>query len=311
MAASNPKLDRALARMSDLEHQTVEKDLMFMAYGGPGGGKTTLTMGLAQKLAQGRRILFIDSADGWVSLEDFPSLMSNTDRLGFEEYSDLMTAAGQLALPQAKRAKAFQHDYAVVVLDELSSMADSVLDVVLRERLGTKDGEIPEVVPEWSDYFPQKELIRKAVLAFQQIEGLHVIVTAHAKEKLDHRKVKVTRPDFPDKLLGELQKIMHITGYVSAETGMKSGEVVYTRRIQIQPTALIEAKTRMGGLPYRMELPTFVNGVYEWINSGSISKDLAEDEVVEYADDELPTDGIPVSDDNSDDNSDDEGVEVD
>ena len=305
---ANPKLDRLLGRMSDLELQDVEKDLMSMLYGPPGTGKTTLSMGLAQKLAQGRRIAYVDSADGWVSLEDFPSLRANTDRIAFEEYSDLMTLAGQLALPKAKRAKQFQKDYGVVILDELSSMADAVLDVVLRERLGTKDGEIPEVVPEWSDYFPQKELIRKAVLAFHAIEGLHVIVTAHAKEKLDHRKVKVTRPDFPDKLLGELQKIMHITGYVSAETGMKSGEVQYTRRIQIQPTALIEAKTRLRGLPYRMELPVFVNGVFEWINSGSIAEDLAEDEVVEYADDELPTDGIPVSDDNSDD---DQPVEVD
>lgn len=304
--ATNPKLDRLLGRMSDLEHQSVDKDLEALLYGPPGTGKTTLAMGLAQKLAAGRDIIYVDSADGWVSLEDFPSLRANTTRVAFEEYSDLMGLSGQLALPKAKRAKAFQLDVAVIVLDELSSMADAVLDTVLRERLGTKDEDIPDVVPEWSDYFPQKELIRKAVLAFHGIEGLHVISTAHAKEKVDHRKVKVTRPDFPDKLLGELQKIMHVTGYVSSETGMKSGEVQYTRRIQTQPTALIEAKTRMRGLPYRMELPVFVKAVDAWINSGQIEEDLAADEVVELADDELPTDGIPVSDDNADD----EGVEV-
>jgi hypothetical protein len=305
--ASNPKLDRLLGRMSDLEHQSVDKDLEALLYGPPGTGKTTLAMGLAQKLAAGRDIIYVDSADGWVSLEDFPGLLANTHRVAFEEYSDLMGLSGQLALPPAKRVKAFQQlDVAVIVLDELSSMADTVLDTVLRERLGTKDEDIPDVVPEWSDYFPQKELIRKAVLAFHGIDGLHVISTAHAKEKVDHRKVKVTRPDFPDKLLGELQKIMHVTGFVSSETGMKSGEVQYTRRIQIQPTALIEAKTRIRGLPYRMELPTFVRGVDEWINSGQIAADLAADEDTTLAEDELPTDGLPVSDDNSDD----EGVEV-
>lgn len=310
MATTNPKLDRMLGRMSDLEYQTSEKDFMGMHYGPPGTGKTTLTMGLAQRLAKGRGIVYVDSADGWVSLEDFPSLRANTARVAFEEYSDLMTLSGQLALPPAKRAKAFREwvhdDTAVVVLDEFSSMADSVLDVILRERLGTKDDEIPEVVPEWSDYFPQKELMRKALLAFKDIEGLHVIITAHSKEKIDHRKVKVTRPDFPDKLSGEIAKILHVMGHVTSETGMKAGEVQYTRRIQIQPTALVEAKTRIGGLPYRLELPAYVRAVGDWIDSGAIAEDLANDETVEYAADELPTDGIPVSDDNADD----EGVEV-
>lgn len=307
-AARNPKLEKLLGRMTDMDHQTVEKDFIGMVYGPPGTGKTTLAMGLAQRLAEGRRIVYIDSSDGWVALEPFPSLMSNVAHVRYDEYADLPTIAAQLRLPDDKRVEALQ-DVAVVVIDEGSSIAADILDVVLRERLGTKPDDIPDVVPEWSDYFPQKELFRKAVLAFHDVEGVHVIIVSHAKEKADHRKVKVMHPDFPDKLLGELMKVMHIVGYVTAETGMKAGEVTYQRRIQIQPTALVSAKTRISGLPFKLELPAFVKGVAEWINNDEArTADLLSDEEVEGGEvDALPTDGIPISDEGD---PDDEGIEV-
>jgi hypothetical protein len=253
-------------------------------------------MGLAHKLSNGGKVLYVDSADGWVSLENIPALLHNTVRIPFEEYGDLPSLASALRDSRKGALK----DVNVIVIDELSSIANDVLDTVLRQRLGTKDDEIPNITAEWSDYYPQKELIRKAVIQLHEVPDLHVILVAHAKEKIDHRKVKVQKPDFPDKLLGELQKLMHITAYCTAETGMVAGTVTYTRQVQSQPSALVEAKSRIGGLGYKVDSIEFVNTVSDWVLGARMENDLIKPEVQDLVPDELPTDGVPVADNDDD-----------
>jgi hypothetical protein len=290
--ATKSKLDMLLSRMSDLEHQTVDKNFMGMLYGPPGVGKTTLAMGLAHRISNGGKVLYVDSADGWVSLENIPALMHNTVRIPFQEYGDLPALAAALR----DNRKGVLEGVNVIVIDELSSIANDVLDRVLRDRTGTKDDEIPDITADWSDYYPQKELVRKAIIQLHEVPDLHVILVAHAKEKVDHRKVKVQKPDFPDKLLGELQKLMHVTAYCTAETSLKGGEVIYTRQVQSQPSALVEAKSRIGGLAYKTDSIDFVTTVANWVQGDKMAADIVTGEIIhDLVTDELPTDGIPVA----------------
>lgn len=295
------KLDTIFSRMADLEHQTVNKNFIGMLYGEPGTGKTTLAVGLAHKLANGGKVLYLDSSDGWVSLENIPSLMQNVVRLPFERYQDIPQVASALRESDSKRP-AILKGVNVIVLDELSSIANDVLDNVLRDRLGTRDDDIPDQTAEWSDYFPQKELVRKAIIQLHEVPNLHVILVAHAKEKIDHRKVKVMKPDFPDKLLGELQKLMHVTAYVSATTTNKGGQVQYTRQVQSQPSLLISAKSRIGGLPFQTDFPDFVTHVVSWVDGAQMEQDLVSPEPdVDIVADELPADGVAPADKADDD----------
>ena len=295
-----------LSRMTSPELQDVQTNLACMLYGGTGVGKTTLAAGLAQALllTDDSRIGYVDSRENFVSLKnivdgngDYP-LLRNLDRLQYESYGDLVAVAGAIK----KKTSGFEN-IEVVILDEFSSMADQVLDTILRDRLGTPATDIPTEVPDWTDYRPTMELCRKVIEAFLDA-GVHVIITAHAQQKADHRKVLITMPSFSPKLNEKLQQLMHVTGYVSSEIGGTPSAPKYQRFVQSQPTALISAKTRAGGLRSAVKLPfeDFTNAVVDWID-GSMAQDLvdAASEDIVLAVDQLPTEGIPITEAGDDD----------
>jgi hypothetical protein len=298
MVARSSNLDKLMGRMTDLNLGDVQKDGMFMIYGDPGVGKTVLAVGLARKIVEpGQKVVFLDSNKGIVSLDNHPGLKKDLIHFKYGQYQDLPTLAQAI-----RDGKAPFDNVGAIVIDELSSIAESVLDTLLRERLGTPVGEIPEVVPDWTDYRPMGELIKKALFDLEDIDGLHVIVVAHAEQKADHRKVVITRPAFSPKLRGGIEKIMQVTGYVTAETKKEIGSdaATYVREIQVHPTKLVEAKCRVGGLPIKMGMVEFVNEVTDWLyDEDRQAADLAAAEFEgEGADDELPAeDGIQPADD--------------
>lgn len=281
-----------LSRMGDLEHQTPDKDFIGMFYGPSGAGKTTFVVGLAQALTKSGRILYLDSSDGWVSLQNFPGLTSGVTRIRYGGYDDLAGIADALR----KKAKGFT-DFDVIVVDEMSSIAEETLDEVILDKYGDKTAE-----PEGKDYRPMGQLIMAALNTLHGVEGLHVILVAHDREEVDHRKVKIVMPGFPPKLRKGIQKLMHVIGYVSATVTGSEKNTEYLHTIQCQPTKLVEAKSRIGGMPLLTAFDSAVDVVSEWVSGDTFVDDTTSPEVfIEPEEDALPVEGVPLSDSYEDD----------
>lgn len=284
-------INSLLSRMSDPAKQDIDRKCVTMLYGPPGGGKTVLAMGLAQALrTELGQIVYVDSAEGWVSLENHEGLMDNYRRLAYEDKGDLFA----LAEACKRKSKGFEK-VEVVVIDELSSIANDILDSVVRERSGTPRGDaLPEV--EGKDYRPMGDTVRAAIVAFQKA-GVHLIIVAHDKSKTDFRKVTNYFPNLSPMLRQDIQGLMHVTGRVTAEISGTAAKPVYKRTVQAAPSALVEAKTRVGALreATKISFPDFVDAITDWVNGSTMADDLVANEDHSLVPDELPTDGIPVS----------------
>jgi hypothetical protein len=185
-----------------------------------------------------------------------------------------------------------------VVVDEVDSIADDVLVTVVREKHGTLPSQpLPEI--DGKDYRPMGDLMRLAIKDFQKA-GVHLILVSHDKGRKDHRKVEITGPSITPQLNTAISGLMHVVGYTSAEIRGTAAKPEYIRSIQTLPTALVQAKTRIGALAQQVKVSheVFVNTVADWVADTSVmAADLAAPEMdVELIPDELPTDGIPVSD---------------
>ena len=291
---TNKRLTDILSRMTDLGTERVNKSLMCMLYGKPGTGKTVLATGLAQYISNGKRVLYIDTREGWVSLENHAGMVDGVIRVQYQQFSDLALIAEAIRTNDA----GFENIGAVVI-DEFSTAADMLLDDLFREDIGAQKDEIPTEAVDARLYKPLGDACRKAVEMFQSIPGLHVILVAHERETVDHRKVKVTKPGFTPKNNDGIQKLMHVTAHVTNEIKGSGKNTTYERLVQSHPSALVDAKSRIGGLPLQCDTGTFVQIVHDWLNDDTVG--LEEYETTDIASDSLPDEGIPISEDYSED----------
>lgn len=287
------KLATILKRMSDLDHQEVEKEFIGAFYGSHGVGKTSAAQALAQKLRGTGRILFLDSADGWVSLDNIKPLKRNTDLLQVTDPRELMVIANALR----NRMKIGDYDfseYSVVVLDEVSSWFTDVLHSYVREQTNTPDDQdLPEI--EGSMYAAPQAAFLNLIKVFHKTPGLHVIMVAHEQDRAikgEKGASKIT-PSLSPKLMAGIAQLSHVVARFEARKDPKAKDG-YRREAQVLPTRYVEAKTRIGGLDVKEESTALVRKIADWISdSRQMAEDLASPEpqvVAEEPDDDEPGD---------------------
>lgn len=248
--------------MEDSEHQAVEKEFAGLLYGDKGTGKTTAAMALAQKLRGEGQILFVDSAEGFASLDSpkFSALKQATHRIRVDDPRELMPLSKALR----GRVKGYE-PFTVVVLDEYSSWWTDTLHSFAREKAGvTEDEELPEI--DWTWYGPPQQAMLNVFKNFHKTVGLHVIVVAHEQGRAvkgDSSGNQRITPLLGTKLSGSIGQLSHVVGRFEAR---KVGDK-YSREVQALPTRYVDAKNRMD-LPVKLDVVEFVKQAAAWTLGG-------------------------------------------
>lgn len=249
----NPSFEAFMSTIVPLERETPYAKVLI--YGDSGVGKTVLAT------TMGERCLLVDAVDGWVSLLNHPDLMAKVSRVQYFGLSQLDTLADIIL-------DGGMSDYDTIIIDEASAIATFDLDTVLSAR-SRKDINKDPNVPTQPDFFANTERCRRT---FQKLIKLpiNVVLVAHVREDKDERTGVVTkRPQFTPKLRTTLQQSMHLVGYLTASETKKGEETEYLRRLQTMPSRGIEAKSRIGGLPFIVDNP----------NLGELLHNFIEEEV--------------------------------
>ena len=275
-----------MSSISEMSHDSSDVDFFGMIYSEFGMGKTVTTVALAQQLRGEGDILFCDSSDGWVSLQEFPDLMDGVDRFRVADPADLIVVANGISAGKLKSKR--KKKFTVVVIDESSSVFDMMLESYLREKHGLgADDPLPEA--EGKEYGPPTAAFESLLRKFHDASGVHVILTAHAREI---GETKELRPSFPPKAYAVAMRKLHVCAALSAKRKrVAGGKTVYERSVQLLPSAAVSAKSRIPGSPLKCDPIEFIELVSGWVGSDTFVADVEgkhPDQDVLNDPDELP-----------------------
>lgn len=278
-------IKQIMSRMQDMETEVISKTLLTLLYGSYGTGKTTLIAGIAQSLMRiyGGRTLYLDSAEGFASLDNLPKLKKGVDRIQVKDPKDLAVIADAMKSGKLK-------GYTVLLLDEVDSWFEIILHEYVRETTGTLPTEdLPEI--EGKHYAAPTQAMLNVINKFKSVDGLHIIMVAHDQQRGKEPRI-VTSPSLPPKLMKGINEKVHIVGLVEAAIS-KDG---YTRTVQVNPSKQVVAKTRIGGLPVKIDFKDLPRIISDWVGS-----DRMEDDLVSPEPDPEPVDDAEIETEEPDD----------
>lgn len=273
-------------KSSMVEMDTVQPAAKLMFYGESGVGKTVAAMETAQAiLPVGKKILYIDAVEGWVSLLNHPGLTDNTQRMEYKGISQLEYLADALPVDE------FFQQFGVIVVDEFSTIAKFDLDTVLKARAKSDPSKDADV-PTQPDYLAATERVRRAFMKMAKV-NVHQIYLSHVREDKDEKSKTMTRPAFMPKLSQTIREGLHVVAYMTATEKTVDDKPVYVRALQTHPSKSIVAKSRVGGLGIYSTVSNFNKVLVEWLK-GNIETQEVQDVVEDKSDSVARSDDDPA-----------------
>jgi len=243
---------------------THEPFVRIMIHGAEGATKTVSACSVGRP---DRKVVLLESdPEGYVSLYNHPDIYFMPDgktprikRFEFQGLSQIDAFAETLSDP-------YFDEYDTVVVDTASGIVNHDLDVITAKRF--KDGKVDEEVPDWPSYRLNQDRVRRAFTPLMRVQK-HIVMTSHTKEAKDKSNIAKMTPDMPQAVRNHLTRMCHLVGYITAEQSEREEEAIYTRRMQVHPTRLVTAKSRIGGLPVVIDNPDLREIVREWVANGA------------------------------------------
>lgn len=218
--------------------EELEPWLKILVYGDPGSGKTVFACGAPKPL-------LIDCENGRVSLANHPEL-SHVKILPVETWNDLNEVFWELKSGNIP-------DVETVIIDTISELQRRNMDELLVKYNAKDDIKYNAFLPQQNTYKENTEMLRRLVTSFRDLE-MHLIVTAHRVEQTEDNGRVYVRPEVTPKLATTMKGIFSIQGFLTYEFDDK---MQFHNSLQIRQTRRVEAKTRVGGLPPEIDMPTF------------------------------------------------------
>lgn len=269
-----------MSRMADMDE--AQASLKLLLYGDSGVGKTVEAMHIAQAItAPDKKILYVDSGVGWVSLNNFPALKKRTQLMTLSRSSMMEDISNAI-----RAGAGIFGEVGCVVIDEHSSVADYDLLAVAKSRAGNdSSGDKDPDQPTQPDMGVTTNRIFKFTSGLIALPNVHVILVTHQRIDRDNIGKTRTAPSYMPALNARMRGLVHVVGYMTADIVTdREGKISYLRRIQVQPTTKIVAKTRIGGLPVQVSVNELIAATKEWLGGSRPTQSadvLAKDEGVE------------------------------
>lgn len=231
-------LEAAFTPMDKMAKPTAKVCIM----GDQGTGKTKAIMEFLQAVTpEDQLIAYIDSAEGWTTLQNHPELKRRVIYMPYENLEQLLVLAAAIRSKVGKYGK-----IGGICLDEYSSMikGDKTWIVKARSQQAEKKGEFRDpFMPQRPDYLASQIRSEEVVTAFLS-SPVHVGFISH--EKLDDKTLFI-RPDFPPGAANDFQRLVHSVVRVTKKLDKASGKVSFS--FQLQPIGnRVSVKNRIGGL---------------------------------------------------------------
>jgi hypothetical protein len=263
MANKQQQLNALLASMDDMNG--LYANIKSMIFGRMGTGKTVHGMMMLQRFTPSdKKIVYVDSHEGWVSFNNHPELKDRVIRIPFQGLSQIDT----LVMAINEKAPGFEN-IGAIMFDELSSIETIDVGVVQVAR-AEMTGEFAQ--PTLPDMGVTTYRMRKCFAPVIKLD-VHVVFISHLRDDEIKTGTKATgkftaRPYFMNKLGEDLKSWVHEVTYMYADN--TNGK--YTRLLQVRPTLQVDAKTRILDVPNVVSPAAYLDAMDKWLggNAGTI-----------------------------------------